>query len=246
MKKDFFTIALIVFFSANLCVKSYASPNLEEVIGKLEKQHSSIKRLAAQFRQEKLFSFMDKPVVSHGFIIFESPNKIRFDITEPFRTTILNNGNIIKRYEFIDNQWKAVSFGGSKSVKLVMNQIGQWMQGKFAGQEDIFELSASTGDSNDYAVLELKPRDKQFRQYIEKIQIHIGPEPLYRVNYIKIQESQGDSFSLIFSNEQPNRDLPKDCFTEPQTVAQCLELFDSNSTAPCSDGEQKAVGSPAN
>lgn len=230
-------IALLMFiFAGSLRAEPNSCPTLPQVIEQLEKQHGSLKSLAVQFRQEKVFSFMDKPVISRGFIVFEVPNKIRFDITVPFQTAMLDDGKKIRRFEFVDGQWKLLQFGGGKSIKLVMEQIGQWMQGKFAGQEEIFTLSVSGEDPNDYAALNLQPRHKQFRQYIEKIQIHIARAPSYSVSRIIIYEPQGDSFSLLFSNEQRNMDLPKDCFSMPQTAVQCLELF--NAGQPPASGNQ--------
>ncbi|MEN8128357.1 MAG: outer membrane lipoprotein carrier protein LolA [Planctomycetota bacterium] len=199
--------------------------SLDGLLAQLEARHGSTRSLAAGFRQEKRFSFMKKPIISEGFIIFAAPDKIRFDITKPFQTALLDEGRKVQRYEVIDGQWRPLQFGGGKSVKLVMGQIGQWMQGKFSGQEEIFALSMSAGDPNDHAVLNLEPHHKQFRQYIEKIQVHIAPAPTYRVTRIDIHEPQGDSFSLIFSGEQKNKRLPEGCFSDPKTAAQCIDLF---------------------
>jgi hypothetical protein len=218
-------LTLILCASIASAQRSKADLDLKDLLGQLETQHGPTKSLAAQFRQEKHFSFMSKPIISEGFIIFAAPDKIRFDITDPFQTALLDDGKRIQRHEIIDGQWKPLQFGGGKSIKLVMRQIGQWMQGKFSGQEEIFTLSMSAGDPDDYAVLNLVPRHKQFRQYIEKIQVHIAPAPTYRVTRIDIKEPQGDSFALIFSREQKNKNLPKGCFSNPETATQCIELF---------------------
>ena len=219
-------VSLVLFVCGADAGGGKADLDLESLLAQLETRHSSTQSLAAQFRQEKHFSFMDKPIISQGFIVFASPDKIRFDITEPFQTALLDDGKKIQRYEIIDGQWKLLKFGGGKSIKLVMGQIGQWMQGKFSGQEKIFALSVSDGDPNDTAVLNLVPRHKQFRQYIEKIQVHIAPAPTYRVTRIDINEPQGDWFSLIFSREQKNMTLPEGCFRDPETAPQCVELFE--------------------
>ncbi len=221
----FWLLALVLFVCGADAGGDKADLDLESLLAQLETQHGSTKSLAAEFRQEKQFSFMDKPIISQGFIVFASPDKIRFDITAPFQTALLDDGKKIQRYEVIDGQWKPLKFGGGKSIKLVMGQIGQWMQGKFSGQEKIFTLSMSDGDPNDTAVLNLVPRHKQFRQYIETIQVHIGPAPAYRVTRIDIKEPQGDWFSLIFSGEQKNMTLPEGCFRDPETASQCIELF---------------------
>ena len=189
-----------------------------------------MKTLATRFRQEKHFSFMDKPLVSQGFILFESPDRIRFDITEPFQSAMLSDGKKIERYEFLDGQWRPIQSNAGKSIKLVMQQIGQWMQGKFSNQKRLFDLSVSADDPNGYVVLDLEPRPKQFRQYIEKIRIHVSKPPEYHITRIVIYEPQGDRFALAFQQEILNKDLPENCFSKPQAAEQCQELFSQGQT----------------
>jgi outer membrane lipoprotein-sorting protein len=205
-------------------------PDLEDFLVRLEKRHSNIKTLAARFRQEKHFSFMDKPLISQGFILFESPGRIRFDITEPFQTAMLSDGKKMARYEQVDGQWRSVSSGAGKSIKLVMEQIGQWMQGKFKDHTRLFELSLSAGDPNGYVVLHLNPRPRQFRQYIEKIKIHVSKPPEYHITRIVIYEPEEDWFGLVFQKEILNPKLPEHCFRNPQTAEQCKELFSKEQT----------------
>ena len=140
IKRGIYFCFLLMFCVSVGAAEEKTAPDIEELLGHLEKQHSKIKTLAVRFRQEKHFSFMNKPVVSKGFMVFCAPDKIRFDITEPFSTTLLDNGKKIERYEFVDGKWRRIKFSGGRSIKLVMGQIGQWMQGKFSGQKNIFSF----------------------------------------------------------------------------------------------------------
>lgn len=246
VKKNWFKIGIYCCIFGVFCVAAIAKtekspPDLEELLRHLEKQHGNIKTLAVRFRQEKHFSFMNKPVLSSGFIFFSSPDKIRFDITEPFHTTLLDNGKKIERYELIDGKWCPVQFKGGKSIKLVMEQIGQWMQGKFSQRKNIFALSMSVEDPNTYVSLDLEPRHKQFRRYIKKIRVSISAPPAYKISRIDIYEPKGDRFALDFVQEVVNRNLPKDCFSNPQTATLCKELFskEKQEDKPQEDNSQK-------
>ncbi len=205
-------------------------PDMDKLLVQLEKTHGATRTMAAEFRQEKYFSFMTKPVVSRGFILFSVPDKIRFDIVAPFSTTLLDDGRNTERYELVGGKWRKVQFGGGNSIKFVMDQIGQWMQGKFSGQRNIFELSVSPGDPNSYAFLDLEPRHKQIRQYIEKIRVRISEGPAYRISRIEIFEPGGDRFSLNFTKEVVNREFGADFFRDPETVADCRRLFEKAKT----------------
>ena len=231
----FFAIFLhscvVILFCAGMSVAAEeVSPDLDELLMQLEKRHGATRTMAAEFRQEKYFSFMAKPVVSRGFILFSSPDKIRFDIFSPFATTLLDDGKNIMRYELVGDKWRCVKFGGGKSIQFVMDQIGQWMQGKFSGQRNVFELSVSAGDPNSYAFLDLAPRHKQIRRYIEKIRVRISKGPGYRISRIEIFEPGGDRFSLIFTKEVVNPQLDAGFFSDPERVADCRRLFEKTKT----------------
>jgi outer membrane lipoprotein-sorting protein len=210
-------------------VSVFAAPvpaeDLGQLLKHLEERNGKINSLAVKFSQEKRFSFMTKPIISTGFMLFEHPGRIRFDIVEPFQTSLLDNGKKMGRYEFVDGQWRAMQLGGGKSVKLVMEQIGQWIQGKFSTQEAIFNLSVMAGDPNEYVVLCLQPKNKQFLQYIKEIRIHISAPPGYGITRIDILEPEGDSFALVFGSELVNCQFLEEYFTRPETAAACLGLF---------------------
>lgn len=215
-----------VFFS--VCAFSHAEKSvvgLDELLLQLEKRHGTMKTMAAQFRQEKYFSFMTKPVVSKGFILFSSPDQIRFDIVSPFATTLLDDGKKAVRYEFVGGEWRRVQFGGGKSIQFVLDQIGQWMQGRFSQQRNLFELSVFSGDPNSYACLDMKPKPKQLLQFIEYIRVHISGAPGYRISRIDIFEPGGDRFSLIFTCEVVDPEFPEKCFSDPETAGECIKLF---------------------
>lgn len=200
-------------------------PKLEDLLSSLEKKHSQTKTLAAKFQQEKYFSFMDKPLVSDGFILFSSPDSIRFDINEPFQESLLFDGKKISRYEYVNRQWRSMEFSGGRAIKLVMEQIGLWMQGKFSQQKDLFNMSVSADDPNGYVVLDMTPIPKQFQQYIQKIRIHVSKPPEYKITRIEIIEPAHDRFALLFVQEIFNRELSKNLFSKPETATQCQELF---------------------
>ena len=99
------------------------------------------------------------------------------------------------------------------------------MQGKFSEQKKIFTLSMNIEDPNSGIFLDLEPRHKQFRQYIEKIRVGISAGPEYNISRIDIFEPGGDRFVLDFVEKIVDQSLPEDCFSNPMTVTACEELF---------------------
>lgn len=222
-------VQLFILLLPSLLVNiAYAEPvALEDLLLKLEASHGSLKTLAVAFDQTKHFSFMDKPVVSQGFVLFESPNKIRFDIYTPFSSSMINDGEKVSRYEYVNEKWEKTNFDGGKSVKLVIDQIGNWMRGQFPKDNRIFSLAAEGDDPNLYAKLVLTPVDSRFLQHIEQIVLDIGPEPGYDIEKISIYEPRGDYFTLTMKDQLRNISLPQNCFTDPSSAQNCKKLFES-------------------
>lgn len=239
IKRSIYSTIIMTQIAFGVAAEQNPVPKLEDFLVHLEKRHSNTKTLAARFRQEKHFSFMDKPLISQGYILFESPGRIRFDIIEPFQTAMLSDGKNIERYELVDGQWRSIQSNAGKSIKLVMEQIGQWMQGKFSNQKRVFDLSINADDPNGYVVLDLEPRPKQFRQYIEKIRIHVSKPPEYHITRIDIYEPEGDRFALAFLQEIINRELPENCFRNPEAAKQCKELFSQEQTETLKEEKKK-------
>jgi hypothetical protein len=120
-----------------------------------------------------------------------------------------------------------------------MEQIGHWMRGKFSNQKRLFDLSVSADDPNGYVVLDLEPRPKQFRQYIEKIRIHVSRPPEYHITRINIYEPEGDRFALAFQQEILDKELPENCFRNPKAAKQCKELFSQGQTETLKEEKKK-------
>ena len=239
IKRSIYSTIIMTQIAFGVAAEQNPVPELEDFLVRLEKRHSNMETLAAQFLQEKHFSFMDKPLISQGYILFESPNRIRFDIIEPFQTAMLSDGKNISRFELVDGQWLSIQSNAGKSIKLVMEQIGQWMQGKFSNQKRLFDMSVSADDPNGYVMLDLEPRPKQFRQYIEKIRIHVSRPPEYNITRIDIYEPEGDQFALAFLQEIFNEKLPENCFRNPQAAKQCKELFSQEHTETLKEEKKK-------
>ncbi|MCK4818253.1 hypothetical protein KA005_20960, partial [bacterium] len=70
IKRSIYSTIIMTHIAFGVAAERNPVPALEDFLVRLEKRHSNMKTLAARFRQEKHFSFMDKPLVSQGFILF--------------------------------------------------------------------------------------------------------------------------------------------------------------------------------
>ena len=220
MKRVVFLILLFV----SLPLYSQES-KLGEFLQKLRESHGQIETLAVSFSQTKHFTFMASPVNSSGFIIFEYPGKVRFDITLPFASSLINDGKKVSRYEKVGDAWQKSNFASSGSVKIITDKIGSWMQGDIDTSGKVFSMSLEHDDPNIYGSLVLVPKDKRFLEHISKIKIDVAQGPDYEITRISIYEPSGDWFFMEMEKELRNCKLPERSFSDVETDKKCIELL---------------------
>ena len=215
----------VIWMLINLgAVSGDSARRVTELLEQIENQHKKTKSLAVRFKQRKYFSFMDEPIISEGRMLFAAPGKIRFELISPYRSLLINDGKSVRRFEFSDNQWQRIMFGAGKTIRLLTDQMAQWVQGRFSEEKSLFYFSHSL-DPNSYAVLVLKPREKTFRESVESIHIHVGNPPELKIEQIDIREPGGDNTSMQFYDEHINVSIPAMVFQDPNSQEECQAVF---------------------
>lgn len=180
----------------------------------LEARHGGDKPLAAAFDQEKHLRMLKTPLAAEGRICFAPPGHLRFEITRPFRSVLLYNGGNIQRFEQEDGKWKALDTHAVRVMVLVMEQISQWMQGKFEMQSPVFDTRVVSAPEQG-ATVQLCPKHERFREFIERIDIGVGPPPERAIQRITVREPGGDYTEMKFTREQRDAALPGKVFEAP-------------------------------
>ena len=217
---------IISIFLLFMCLPLFAQEaELDDFLAKLKESHGDISTLAVRFKQTKYFTFIDNPLNSDGFILFEYPGKVRFDITLPFASSLINDGKTVSRYEKVGGKWQKGDFGSSGRVKIITDKIGDWMHGNIDKNSKLFAISLVHDDPNSIGSLILEPKQSQFKEHISKIRIDVAPEPDHKITKISIFEPAGDWFSMVMEKELRDIDLPENCFSDVNTDSVCIELL---------------------
>lgn len=195
-----------------------------QFLAELEKSHGGSKSLATVFEQEKHLKMLKNPLRAQGRICFAPPDHLRFEITHPFHSVLLYNQGNIQRFEQEDGKWTALDARAVRVMALVMEQISQWMQGKFEPQSPVFDTSAASAPDQCVTVF-LSPKHERFREFIEGIDITASPPPERRIQRIIIREPGGDYTEMRFIKEWHGIELPESIFQSPDMPA-AMALFD--------------------
>ena len=175
---------------------------------RLAKAMQSVRSFRAEFEQEKKLRVFKKPVKSTGVLIFERPDKIRWEMRKPFRSLLIVNGTKVAKFEWVDGKRRAIKLGrGADALLVAMNRLRAWFTGEF--DEKTFAIEVKEKPET---VLTLRPKAKALKARIERIEFHPAKD-LKSMRRVVIVEASGDVTTMRFSNHKANQPAKKGTFS---------------------------------
>ena len=185
------------------------SPDEQERFLKLvEGNLSTIRSLWTEFLQEKHLEIFTEVVKAKGRCIFQSPDRVRFEFTEPFKSVLIVKDGKLSKYEFLEGKWQKLETGQQQIILMVIDHITSWIRGRFAEKQDVYEIAVEKGDNTRII---LSPKNEKFREHIRSIELVLTKEEK-GLKQIIIREPGGDYTQITFINEKRNIDIPAAVF----------------------------------
>jgi outer membrane lipoprotein-sorting protein len=203
MKKNFFLIVLIT--GAVL----FADIGLAQDLTSLKEKFSNIRSVKAEFLQKRSLQILTKPLSSEGKLFFHTPDSLRWEYLSPLQSVMLQKGNSIQIYNFIDGVWKPEMTQANEARRMVLAEISQWLQGRF-DQSKAFKLSYSPGPPERVMLVSKQGIDK----FINRIEIVLSARPGV-IDRVEIEEPGGSRTSIEFRNVEINSSISSEVFEKP-------------------------------
>jgi outer membrane lipoprotein-sorting protein len=203
MKKNFFLIVLItgaVFF---------ADIGPAQDLTSLKEKFSNIRSVKAEFLQKRSLQILTKPLSSEGKLFFYTPDSLRWEYLSPLQSVMLQKGNNIQIYNFIDGVWKPEMTQANESRRMVLAEIIHWFQGRF-DESKAFKHSYSPGPPERVILVSKEGIDK----FINRIEIVLSARPGV-IDRVEIEEPGGSRTSIEFRNVEINSTFPSEVFEKP-------------------------------
>jgi len=169
---------------------------------------ADIKNFRTDFIQQRHLSVLHEPLLSRGICFFEAPDKLRWELTSPFRTVLIYNADQVAKFEPEKDHLRKMNFGGGDVMRNVLRQIISWMRGDFNSAGAVYDLQIEKGTP---VILKLIPKSKKLRRSLRFIQLFTTPAT-YRVQRVRIQESDTDYIQIDFEHMRENLALPPALF----------------------------------
>jgi outer membrane lipoprotein-sorting protein len=203
MKKIFFLVVLIigaVFF---------ADVGTAQDLTALKEKFSNIRSVKAEFLQERSLQILTKPLYSEGRLFFYAPDSLRWEYFNPPQSVMLQKGNNIQIYNFIDGVWEPEMALANESRRMVFTEIIHWFQGRF-DESEAFEHSYSPGPPERVILVSKEGIDK----FINRIEIVLSVRPGV-VDRVEIEEPGGSRTTIEFKNVEINSSFSSEVFEKP-------------------------------
>ncbi|MEN8210355.1 MAG: outer membrane lipoprotein carrier protein LolA [Thermodesulfobacteriota bacterium] len=180
---------------------------LNQLLIDIENNFSEIKTLRTMLKQEKNIPIFSEKILSKGFCIFKSPDKLRLEFTEPFKSSLIVNKNQVFKYEFFDGSWHKLSTGNKEILLMIMGNIASWLKGRF-NDAKLYKISASKTEN---VTIVLIPKAEEFKKYIASFELGLN-STLNGLNYIIINEKKNTYTKIQFYNDERNVKVPDTLF----------------------------------
>lgn len=196
----FITVMLLISVASfSYQEESMSDDQLQDLFEKLETNFSKIETLKTKMKQEKNIPVFSDKVISHGYFLFKSPDKIRFDFTEPFKSSLIVDGRNIFKYEFFDGAWHKLAIKNKNIIFMVMENIVTWLKGSFKNTQ-LYEISVCQNES---LIIKLIPKNDEFKKFITSFELGINSQ-LDGLDYIVITENKNSTARIDFYNKKQN------------------------------------------
>ena len=185
-----------------------AKEEITAFFGELEKRVTAVKSVEVALAQEKHLSMFADVVTCRGRMRFAQPDRIRWEILEPFHSVLIVNGQKAAKYDIIDGKPRRLQMGDD-AMRSAVEQLTLWHQGRFrpAGGDfavDVFEAAGTIR-------VVLTPLNAAMRRFIEAFELKID-KAAGRIIAIKMYEGAGDWTSIRFLEERRDVELPASGF----------------------------------
>lgn len=186
-------------------VATVSAGEREEFLEKLSKTLARVKSVRADFTQTKKLAVFKRPVTAHGVLVFERPDRLRWEIRKPFRSILIVNGSKVAKFEWVDGKWRALKLGrAADAILIAIGRLRQWLTGRF--DEEAYEIGVEKGQ------VILKPRDKALKKTIASL--HLRPtKDLKAMRSVVVRERSGDATDIVFSGHRTGYKPPKGTFS---------------------------------
>lgn len=199
--------------------------NVEAFIAEIENSLRGAKAVFSRFRQERVLSLFDEPLVTEGILLFEQPDNVRWETASPYRSVLLAQGRRVAQFEWIEGERRKIKIGFPEPIRRMMDEIAAVNQGRMQERTEVYEVTGFRGPT---ARVVMRPRDPALREMISSIEIEMNAD-MTATEKITMNEPNGDLTRIVILEERRNVAVPPEAFDlkDPRELGELLNDIDA-------------------
>ncbi len=168
----------------------------EAFLAEVEEKMTELESVVAEFEQIKVLTLFEDSVRSSGVILFQAPDALRWEVTEPFQSLFVVAGDDVSKFEFSGGERRALDLGrGKDPLLVVMGQIRGWFRGDFGAGGRAFRMRVAREPT---PLVLLEPADERVAKTVAALEVSLSPE-LDCVRRVVVRERGGDHTTMNFA-----------------------------------------------
>ena len=179
-----------------------------QITKNIEDNLHTLKSLKSDFVQERHIALFLDVLRSEGILSFERPNKLRWELKEPYRTIMLFNDNDVAKFRIEKGIIEKANFGMEDLLRGVLGQIISILKGDFGKSMEAYHMEVFEGDNY---LLKLTPKSEGMAKTIHSLELFFDNKSL-NMTQIIIREPHDDFMKIVFSNQRINEALSERLF----------------------------------
>jgi outer membrane lipoprotein-sorting protein len=180
-----------------------------ELLAKIREAMARVRSTCTEFDQERKLDLFDEPLRSEGVLVFEQPNRVRWETVKPYQSILVSDGVSVAQFERADGPWKKLQTGFPQALKNVLDQVSAIHRGRVDDMERDYDVTATR--HTDRVTMVLVPKSADLRKMMSAIELKLRPD-LSAADEILLKEPNGDYTRIAFRNERRNVALPDRTF----------------------------------
>jgi outer membrane lipoprotein-sorting protein len=194
------------------------------LLQRLREARLDTQTVAVRFTQTKELALLDVTLTSQGWIFYERPDSVRYEILSPIRSLLMYDGKKVRNFAHSEGAWRRLRSPAADAVGRVMRQIGHWLQGDFTSDGSVFHVTTEAAEDA-AGLIVLTPKTDALREFIQRIELTVMCDPDCRVTRVVIRESAEDVTQLLFREETLDAEFPVGTFRQAEVSAACAAVF---------------------
>lgn len=201
------TLALMILFSfGSLSVHGAEEPaDLEAFLAKVAEKVAETGSVSCKFEQKRSLAVFSKPVIFHGRMAVQRPDKLRWENISPVPSVMIFSGESGIRCND-DAEPLRFDLATDPVMKMVAEQIWTWADSAYDKLRDQYTITLA-----DAHTVELIPHGGQLAETVAVIRVSFGSDTL-QPETVLIREKEGDETELRFYEYVSGEQLPESLF----------------------------------